>query len=42
MDINKMSELELRLTIMKTLAGLEKRTEDTRESLLGEIKKTKI
>jgi len=41
MDINKMSEVEFRITIIKILAGLEKSTEDTRESLSGEIKELK-
>ena len=36
-----MSDLEFRITIMKTLAGLEKSIKDTRESLSAEIKELK-
>ena len=35
MDISKMVELDFKITIIKILAGLEKSTEDTRESLSG-------
>ena len=38
MDISKMSELELSITIIKLLAGLEKSIKDTIESLSVEIK----
>ena len=41
MDISKMVELDFKITIIKILAGLEKSTEDTRESLSGEIKELK-
>ena len=42
MDISKMSELEISITILKILAMLEKRSiEDTREFLSGEIKELK-
>ena len=41
MDISKMVELDFKITIIKKLAGLEKSTEDTRESLSGEIKELK-
>ena len=41
MDISKMLELEFKRTIMKILAGLEKITEDAKESLSGEIKEQK-
>ena len=41
MDISKMMELDFKITIIKILAGLEKSTEDTRESLSGEIKELK-
>ena len=33
-----MSELEFRMMIIKVLTGLEKRMEDIKESLSGEIK----
>ena len=42
MDISKMLELEFKTMIMKILPGLEKRIENSRESLPGEIKKLKI
>lgn len=38
MDIMKLSELELRKTIIKLLARLEKVIKDTRVSLSAEIK----
>ena len=38
MAISKMSDLELRIMIIKILAGLEKSIENIRESLYGEIK----
>ena len=38
MDINKMSELEFRITIIKLLARLEKNIKDIRESLNIEMK----
>ena len=41
MDISKMLELEFKRTIMKILAGLEKITEDAKESFSGEIKEQK-
>ena len=41
MDISKMSVLELRITIIRILAGLAKSREDTREYLSGEIKELK-
>ena len=41
MNISKMSELEFKMTIIKLLAGLEKSSEDTRESLTVEIKELK-
>ena len=41
MDISKMVALGFKITIIKKLAGLEKSTEDTRESLSGEIKELK-
>ena len=37
----KTSELEFRITSIKTLAGLEKSIEDTEELLSGEIKELK-
>ena len=40
--ISKTSELEFRIMIIKILAGLEKGTDDTRESLSGEIKELKF
>ena len=40
-DINKMSELEFRMMILKILAGLVKSMEDIRETLSGEIKELK-
>jgi len=39
--ISKMSELEIRMTIIQTLAGFEKSMEDNRESLTVEIKELK-
>ena len=41
MDISKMTELELGITTMKILAGLEQSTKDTGESLSAEIKEQK-
>ena len=41
MDIRRMVELDFKITIIKILAGFEKSTEDTRESLSGEIKELK-
>ena len=38
MDRSKILELEFRIMIMMTLAGLEKSREDTKESFSGEIK----
>ena len=38
MDINRMSELEFRIMIIKILAGLENSIEDTKEPLSREIK----
>ena len=38
MDINKMSELEFRITSIKLLARLEKNIKDIRESLNIEMK----
>ena len=40
-DISRMVELDFKITIIKILAGFEKSTEDTRESLSGEIKELK-
>jgi len=40
-NISKMSELEYKKTILRILAGLEKSIEDTRESLITEIKELK-
>ena len=37
-DTSKMSEIEFRVATIKLLAGLEKRTKDTRESLSADIK----
>ena len=42
MGISKLLEVEFRMTIIKILAGLEKSTEETRESLSGKIKKTNV
>ena len=42
MDVSKILELEVREMIVKMLARLEKSTEDTRESLSGEIKELKF
>ena len=42
MDISKMSELEIRIAIIKILAGFEKSIEDTGESLSGEIKSNQV
>ena len=43
MDMSKILELEFRITIIKILAGLEKKKniESTKESLPGEIKELK-
>ena len=41
MDINKMSEIEFRIMIIKILAGFVKSLEDSRESISGEIKELK-
>ena len=38
MDIGNMSDLELRMMIVKVLTGLKKGMEDIRETLSGEIK----
>ena len=40
-DKSKMSELEFKITIMKSLPGFEKSIEHTRESLVIEIKELK-
>ena len=40
-NINKMSDLEFRTTIIKVLLGVEKSTEDTRESCSAEVKEIK-
>lgn len=42
MDIRKLSELELRITIIELLARLEKIIRDTRASLSEEIKSKQI
>ena len=36
-----MSELELKTTMLRILAGFEKSIEDTRESIISEIKELK-
>ena len=40
-DTSKMSETEFKTMIINILAGLQKRIEDIRESLTGEIKELK-
>ena len=41
-DRNNTSEQELRTTVIRLIAGLEKSIEDTRETLAAEIKDLRI